>query len=178
VRVVHALVQRPKATDPGTAARAAEIAASIVAAVAPAKDDEEFQVRARAVPHPPEIGVVVQPVPAFTSTGAFIEGEGDVVEPFARAAHLLTRAGETSGIVETSFGWHVIRLVELIPEQRMPFDARKAAFVDEAFMQRARKATEARLSALRTSVPVEVSTSAGTLMESLLAQGTSETRTP
>ena len=171
VRVVHALVQRPKKPDDAASARARALAEDIHAAVLSAKDGDDFQARANAVVHPAELDVIVQPLPSFASDGTITDGEGGMVETFARAAHTLTQAGETSGVVESPFGWHVIRLIERIPEQRMPFEARRAAFTEEAFMHRARKATEARLATLRTVAPVALSPSSESLMESLLGRG-------
>jgi hypothetical protein len=171
VRVVHALVQRSKKPDEALSVRARALAADLHAAVLSAKDADDFQAKANAVPHPSDLEVVVQPLPAFASDGAITEGDGGIIGPFAKAAHALAEVGDTSGIVETPFGWHVIRLVERIPEQRMPIEARRAAFGEEAFMRRARKATEAKIAALRVTTPVEVSPSSELLMESLLGRG-------
>ena len=171
VRVVHALVMPPKAADEATAARAKALAAELRAAVLPAKDGDDFQARAKAVVHPAELNVVVQPLPPFVSDGRITEGEGGMVPAFAQAAHLLTQPGETSTVIETSFGWHVIRLIERIPEQRMPAETRRTALGEEAFIQRARKATDARLTTLRAGAPVTVSPSSESLMQSMLGRG-------
>lgn len=167
VRVVHAVAMSKK-PDEAASAKARAVADDLRAAVQSARDADDFQAKAKAVPHPADVEVVVQALPAFASDGSLTEGEGGMVEPFAKAAHALTQVGETSGIVESKFGWHVIRLVERVPEQRMPLEARRAAFSEEAFMQRARKATEARLAAQRGVAPVALLPASEQLMESLL----------
>lgn len=166
VRTVHALAQRPKTPDPQAEARAKAVAEELLRAVTGARDADDFTARANAVPHP-GVDVVVQPLPAFASDGYVTEGEGRMDETFAKAAHLLTAPGSTSAIIETPFGWHVIRLVERIPEQRMSLEARRLAFAEEAYMRRARGLTVARLDAQRASSPVEIFPSAENLMRSI-----------
>jgi peptidyl-prolyl cis-trans isomerase D len=48
-------------------------------------------------------------------------GRGMMVKPFEDAAFAL-KAGETSGIVESEFGLHIIRVTEIQPERARPLD--------------------------------------------------------
>lgn len=48
---------------------------------------------------------------------------GVVEESFAAAAFLLARPGETSPPVETSYGWHLVRLVRHEAARHTPFEA-------------------------------------------------------
>jgi peptidyl-prolyl cis-trans isomerase C len=172
VHVVHALAMRPKKdpkkpADPAALARVQAVAAELHTAVLAAKDPDDFKAKAEAVPHPPDVDVRVERLPAFAFDGFITEGDGRMAEPFAKAATALAQPGDTSAVVETDFGWHVIRLIDRVPEQMMPLEAKRVAFAEEAVMQRARTATEARLKELRVLHPVELSPSAELLMRSL-----------
>lgn len=54
-------------------------------------------------------------------------GAGVMIEPFERAAFSLQTAGEISGLVETRFGYHIIKLIEKKP--RPSFEASKKALI-------------------------------------------------
>jgi peptidyl-prolyl cis-trans isomerase C len=51
-----------------------------------------------------------------------IVGKGRMVAPFEEAAFALKSAGELSGIVETGFGYHIIKLEERMPETAAAFE--------------------------------------------------------
>lgn len=167
VRVVHAVVRRPKKDDPALLARARELADEVRAAVLGVAGDEDFIAKAKAVPHGKELSIVAQTLPPFTDDGFSIEGPDVFREAFVKPAHALEKQGDTSAIVETEDGWHVIRLLERLPEQRMSFESRRLAFAEETYAMRARRELEARLAPLRQANAVAIAPSAEQLMRSL-----------
>jgi peptidyl-prolyl cis-trans isomerase C len=168
IRVVHMVAMRPKKPDPVAEANARAFASQAHDALVSAKNSDDFQQMAKALPHP-GVEVVVQPLPAFGPDGVVTEGgDGSMDEAFAKASHALGDIGSTSPVVESKFGWHVIRLEERIPEQRMPLEARRVAFTDEAYALRAGAATATLLKARRSTTPIEVAPSAEQVMRSLV----------
>jgi hypothetical protein len=167
VRVVHALVPRPQKPDPAAEERARTLAAKLREAVVDAKDTDDFMEKAKALPAG-DVAIVAEKLPAFTDEGASIEGDQRLEPAFAHGAFTLAEPGTTSAVVESRYGWHVIRLVERIPEQRMPLDARRIAFADEATAMRAAATTKARVDGMRAATRIEIAPSAENLMRSLL----------
>lgn len=164
IKVVHALVKKPK--DGVIDERARKTAEELRARLVDAKDETDFSERAKAFGDERKgagVDVVVEALPPFDAQGRELEG-GRLVESFAKAAFGISEVGGTSGLVETDFGVHVIRLLERLPEERMPFETRRVAFAEEAVMRRARKAYEARLAALKGEMRVEVLPSAEAAM--------------
>jgi hypothetical protein len=160
--VAHAVVRRPEDRSRDNAARA--VAAQIAAAVSGVATEAAFEARAGAVPRG-AFEVVIQTLPPFAAdTPAFDPA-------FVRGAFTLKKSGDISGIVESSAGWHVIRLLERLPPKFMPIAQRRTAFADEVLRNRAQRALEQLLHLRRASTSVSILPDAEARMAELTARG-------
>jgi hypothetical protein len=164
--VVHAVVLHPKKR---TAEKDAQVKATydhLVRAVDGAPDAAAFEQRARAVPHEPNVKLVVERLPPFVSDGRIVASKARNDMAFATAAFTLRQPGAQAR-VESAFGWHVIQLIERLPAHVVSLEERRAAFKEEALDLRAQKAYTALLARLRGAAPISISPAADGLMQDL-----------
>ncbi|MBX3210336.1 MAG: peptidylprolyl isomerase [Labilithrix sp.] len=164
VSVIHAIAILPK--DPALVASARALADELRAAASSASSDD-FEAKAKAVPHDPKLSVRIEKLPPFTEEGWVTEGGGAMDATFAKAAFALPAVGATSAVVETGFGFHVIRLLARHPEKRMPMETRRLAFAAEVYSLRARDLMNARLTDLRAAHRIAVAPAAEELMRTI-----------
>ncbi len=159
VRVVHAVVRRPSSMPSG---RLGAIADAIAQAVAGARDDDDFEKRATQVPH---VGaqVVVERLPAFDLAGHTTDG-AEIDPVFVAAAFALHSRGELSPVVETGFGWHVIRLIDREPPDPQAVERLRRDLAGAAEGARVRAELGAVLREQRSRKSVEISPGAAALM--------------
>jgi hypothetical protein len=107
VSVEHAVVLRSPTLREEDALVVAD---AIHRAVLGAQSSEDFRARANAVAHP-QAHVIVQGVGPFGADGIDSSG-GSLDAGFVAAAFALQAPRETSPVVVSPFGWHVIQLVQ------------------------------------------------------------------
>lgn len=159
VRVIHAVVLKSSNLPP---LRAEEIAGAIEQAVASAKSEDEFETRARQVPHS-DAKVRVERLEAFDASGS--TPGGDVLDPsFVAAAFELHARGQTSDVVPSPYGWHVIRLIERSPPDAATLEQRRKELATDVEEMRVRASLRDLLDARRRLARPEVSPAADELM--------------
>jgi parvulin-like peptidyl-prolyl isomerase len=165
-KVIHVVVQKPAASG-----AAVPVAEALLEAVRGAKDDTDFEARANAVPAN-GLKVTVERLPNFVSDGriAMAGAAGGMDATFASAAFAIRSVGDTSPIVETSFGWHVIRLVEIIAPHSLPLAQRRTLLGPEVLARRAKEHHDQVIAQLRTKVTIDISTSAEQSMKAVKIQ--------
>lgn len=160
--VIHAVALRPKKATADLAPVRAT-AEAIAAAVHDATSAEDFETKANAVPHP-GVDVRVEKLPPFVADGRVAGEDTSLDATFCKAADAIPAPGTNSPLVETSFGWHVIRLIQRIPANHVAFETRRAAFAEEARARRSRRAYEELTTSLHKATRVEIADDAETLM--------------
>ncbi len=162
VRTVHAVVL---VQDQAKRAEAKALAEKLQKAVQGLSEPEAFMKAAQAV-DPGKFEVRVERLPPTAPDGRVVRAEvpaalrpkGERFDvTFARAANAIEHVGEQSGVVETSFGYHVILLTERLPAQKVPVEQRMSELVEEVITERARKRSDRLLERLRSRVSIEVS---------------------
>jgi peptidyl-prolyl cis-trans isomerase D len=78
-------------------------------------------------------------------------GKGRMVPEFEAAAFAM-KPGEVSDLVKTSFGFHIIKVVDSKPEVTRPFEQVKAEIVDQLRWQKAQQESETVASALASQI--------------------------
>ncbi|MDI1450300.1 peptidyl-prolyl cis-trans isomerase [Polyangium sp. 6x1] len=183
-RTVHAVVRLAENADAATRSRAEVVARAIREAVLPVGKEARTIARPQATRPFEDVNdpivasfrsavdgvdkdgfeIVVEALAPVTADGRLVRPEGGMlVESFARAASALEARGDTSPLVPTSYGVHVIVLLERTPAQSVPLEERRRLVRDEVVWGRASAARSKLLEGLRRDVLVDRSA------ESLLA---------
>ncbi len=81
---------------------------------------------------------------------------GDSPPAFEQAAFALEKTGETSGVVESAFGYHILRLEDQRPEGQISFEEARPQIDQFLSRQQARELLERKVAALRKAAKVEV----------------------
>jgi peptidyl-prolyl cis-trans isomerase C len=143
VRASHILLRVPEGAGADVKKAARARAEAILARV---RKGEDFAAVAREVSEDPGSG------PRGGDLGVF--GKGQMVPPFEQAAFALP-AGQVSGLVETSFGLHIIKVQERLPAGKVPFEPVKGQIKDHLAQTRRDKAVNDLVQGLKAKAKIE-----------------------
>jgi peptidyl-prolyl cis-trans isomerase C len=143
VRASHILIRVPEGAAPGVkkAKRA-----QAEAALARVRKGDDFAAMAREVSEDPGSG------PRGGDLGPF--GKGQMVPPFEQAAFAL-QAGQVSGLVESPFGYHIIKVHERMPASKVPFETVKGRIRDHLAQTQRDKAVNDLVQGLKAKAKIE-----------------------
>jgi hypothetical protein len=158
VTVVHAVVLNSPAVQRESAQA---IATSIKDAVEHATSADDFERLAGSVPHG-ALRVTIERVGPFGAEGRLA---GARVDPsFVAAAFELGGLVDTSRVVESAYGLHVLRLVERVLPEPSSLEQRKHDLADVVVEMRARSGVDRLLTRRRERTKIDIATAAESLM--------------
>jgi hypothetical protein len=167
VRTAHAVVL---VKTPADDAPARALSTDLAAALKGAKNADELIQRANAFPKQ-GLELQAERLPPVTPDGRLWEPAEHPPKPiagsldldFTRAAHTLTERGSQTGVVKTSFGYHVILLEERIPALELAPDELALRVADDVFSRRAKRELEILSSRLHAATRIDTERSADAL---------------
>jgi len=159
VTVVHAVVLNSAAVQ---RENAQAIATSIKDAVEHATSADDFEKRAKSVPHA-AVRLTIERIGPFGADGR-LPDETRLDPSFVAAAFELPAPGDTSPVVETHYGWHVVRLVERALPEPSSLERGRNDLAEVVVAMRARSRLDRLLVERGTRTKIDVSTAAPALM--------------
>jgi len=156
--VIHAVVLRSRTVEE---VRSAAAARAIAAAVPAATNAADFEARAKAVSA--GLRLQVESLAPFDASGRDADGR-ELDLDFVAGAFAIPAVGATSGVVESRFGWHVIRLVAREPPAPADVEARRRELESAVQALRARTAWRAILHERQGRTAIDVSSAADELL--------------
>ena len=143
VRASHILVRVPEGT---AAARKEELRKKADALLGRVRSGEDFATLARKSSEDP----------GSASKGGDLGpfGRGQMVPAFEQAAFSL-KPGEVSGVVESPFGFHIIKVSEKTPPRKVSFPEVKERLKQEMVQQKRQQAQQSFLNSLRAKARIE-----------------------
>jgi peptidyl-prolyl cis-trans isomerase C len=165
-RVVHAVVLIKKPEDADKAKRVADRLADALRGVS---DEDEFEKRARAV-DAEGMEIKVERLLPVAPDGRMADpghpGETQRLEvSFAQAAHAIANVGDQSPVVRSSYGLHVILLVERLGERMLSLEQRRRVLEREIVDRRAQGAHQKLLEEINKTTPVLLDRAAADLLQ-------------
>lgn len=172
-RVTHVVVLNDK---PEKSAGARALADRLAAAVSVATSAEEFAAIARAFPAD-GFEVRAEPLPFVTSDGrtfvrtelGFSPQKDELDASFAKAANSLGAVGQLSPVVETRFGFHIIRLEERVPGLTVGQGELAATLGRDVWSRRGAVRRRELLEKLKSSTVIQIERAADELTASVKA---------
>lgn len=144
VRASHILIRTPENADAKTKQDAKAKAADVLKQVKGGKDFAELAKQYSQDPGSAANG---------GDLGLFAQGQ--MVGPFEQAAFSL-KPGDVSDIVETPFGYHIIKVAEKQPARTVPIDEVKPQIQEFLQNQQRQQKTEEFINSLKTKGKVEI----------------------
>jgi hypothetical protein len=164
LEVIHALVPRSRLVSDRAGFA---MATAIRQAVSGSTSADDFQRRAEATPHAGMM-LKIETVTPFGADGKTANGE-EMAPSFVAAAFALPSAESISPVIETPFGWHVLRLVQRTAPDRHTIEDRRRDLADAVMSMRARGALESLLRERRERTEVTVVAEADALTAAVAA---------
>ncbi len=142
IRASHILIKVPKNADAATKAAAR-------------KKIEEIQKQLKSGKKFSDLARKYSEGPSSKNGGDLgFFGKGQMVKPFEDAAFALKK-GEVSNIVETQFGYHLIKLTDRKPAGLVPYDKVKKQIQDHLFQVKLGEVIQKYISTLKTDATIK-----------------------
>ena len=143
VKASHILIRTPQGATPAQKEQARKKAEALLQRV---RGREDFAAVAREASEDPGSAANGGDLGTF--------GRGQMVPPFEQAAFAL-KPGEVSAIVETPFGFHIIKVAQQIPARKLAFPEVKERLKAEMVAQKRQQAQQSFVNALRAKAKIE-----------------------
>jgi parvulin-like peptidyl-prolyl isomerase len=79
-------------------------------------------------------------LPSFDKDGNMLDGSGAMIQEFADAAFGIEKPGQITKPVKTKFGYHIIKLIEKVPEEVTPLEKVKDRITEYLAAEKAQEA--------------------------------------